>query len=58
MRLRMGYQTQAKNKILVYIETIRSDQATFQPILGVPINWRSSTRSVVERQADWISVRG
>lgn len=39
---RNNHHSQANSHKLTNIETMRSDQATFQPISGVPMNWRKT----------------
>src|SRR3990170_2742148 len=56
-RRRSSHHTRAPNGMLVYKETIRSDQATLYPMAGDPTNWRRMTGSSVVLQADWISAR-
>jgi hypothetical protein len=53
----MGHQIKPMIHRLVYMETMRSDQATFHPIAGLPINWRRMSGSSVGFQAEWISLR-
>src|ERR1700690_3253898 len=55
---RNGDQASANNQMLVYSETMRSDQATFQPITSLPVNCRRTHGLRVFFHAAWISVRG
>jgi hypothetical protein len=54
IRLQKGYHSQAKISMLVYIEAMRSDQATFQPICGLPMNCCKTKGWYLARQPEFL----